>query len=74
VRGCAYTGDVAAGFCSFLSALRVFATEGSENRGVMPITSHERPAMDGGRGRRLRSAGRCTFLALLAHERLAGWH
>jgi hypothetical protein len=38
--GICQTCHVVAGFCSFLSALRVFASEGSENRGIMPTSSH----------------------------------
>jgi len=50
-------GHVAAGFCPFLSALRVFASERSENRGVMPTSSHEGPAAEDRHGRGLLSAG-----------------
>ena len=62
-----YSVRVVAGFCSFLSALRVFASEGSENRGIMPTSSHDGPAVGDGRGQLSASISRAVVRLFSEH-------
>ncbi len=62
-----YSGTVVAGFCSFLSALRVFASEGSENRGAMPTSSNDGSVVGDGRGRLGASISRAVVRLFSEH-------